>query len=112
VPLDAAILFAPAGDLVPPALAALDRGGVLVVAGIHLSQVPPLDYAAHLFEERVLRSVTANTRHDGEELLRLAPRLGVRASTESYRLDDAPRALEDLKEGRVDGVAVLHTAGA
>jgi propanol-preferring alcohol dehydrogenase len=107
-PLDAAILFAPAGELVPHALAALDRGGVLVVAGIHLSQVPPLDYAAHLFEERVLRSVTANTRHDGEELLRLAPRLGVRASTQSYAFEDAPHALIDLEEGSVDGVAILH----
>jgi propanol-preferring alcohol dehydrogenase len=111
-PLDAAILFAPAGDLVPHALAALDRGGVLVVAGIHLSKVPPLDYAVHLFEERVLRSVTANTRHDGEELLRLAPRLGVRASTQPYAFEDAPQALVDLSEGRVDGVAVLETASA
>ncbi len=108
-PLDAAILFAPAGELVPPALAALDRGGVLVVAGIHLSEIPALDYDTHLFEERVLRSVTANTRHDGEELLRLAPRLGVRASTQPYAFADAPRALVDLSEGRVDGVAVLHT---
>jgi propanol-preferring alcohol dehydrogenase len=85
---------------------------VLVVAGIHLSQVPPLDYATHLFEERVLRSVTANTRNDGEELLRLAPRLGVRATTQPYALEDAPKALLDLSEGRVDGVAVLHTAPA
>lgn len=111
-PLDAAILFAPAGDLVPPALTSLDRGGVLVVAGIHLSEIPPLDYSAHLFEERVLRSVTANTRRDGEELLRLAPRLGVRALTQSYDFEDAPTALIDLKQGRVDGVAVLHTAAA
>jgi propanol-preferring alcohol dehydrogenase len=106
-PLDAAILFAPVGDLVPPALAALDRGGVLAVAGIHLTDVPALDYQAHLFEERVLRSVTANTRRDGEELLRLAPRLGVRATTTSYAMDDAPLALSDLAHDRLTGAAVL-----
>ena len=72
VPLDAAILFAPVGDLVPTALAALEQGGTLAVAGIHLSDVPRLDYQQHLFRERTLTSVTANTRADGEELLRLA----------------------------------------
>jgi propanol-preferring alcohol dehydrogenase len=107
-PLDAAILFAPVGDLVPVALSALDRGGVLAVAGIHLSEVPPLDYQAHLFNERVLRSVTANTRHDGEELLRLAPRLGVRATTVSYPLERADEALADLAHDRITGAAVLH----
>jgi propanol-preferring alcohol dehydrogenase len=107
-PLDAAILFAPVGDLVLPALAALDRGGVLAVAGIHLSDVPVLDYQAHLFQERVLRSVTANTRRDGEELLRLAPRLGVTATTTSYRLEDAHRALADLANDRLTGAAVLE----
>ena len=71
-PLDAAILFAPAGELVPVALAALDRGATLAVAGIHLSQIPPLDYQAHLFQERRLCSVAANTRADGEALLALA----------------------------------------
>ncbi len=107
-PLDAAILFAPAGELVPPALAALDRGGVLAVAGIHLSDVPPLDYQAHLFQERVVRSVTANTRRDGEELLRLAPRLGVRATTVAYPLERAPEALADLAHDRFTGAAVLQ----
>ena len=77
-PLDAAILFAPAGELVPVALEALDRGGTLAVAGIHLSDIPPLDYQRHLFQERQLRSVTANTRRDGEEFLALAARLGLR----------------------------------
>src|SRR4051794_7766717 len=80
-PLDGAILFAPAGDLVPPALQALDRGGTLAVAGIWLSDIPALNYADHVFEERRLRSVTANTRQDGEEFLRLAGRLGLRATT-------------------------------
>ncbi|MGH9087360.1 MAG: zinc-dependent alcohol dehydrogenase family protein [Acidimicrobiales bacterium] len=107
-PLDAAVLFAPVGDLVLPALAALDRGGVLAVAGIHLTDVPALDYRRHLFEERVLRSVTANTRRDGEELLRLAPRLGVRATTVHYALDEADRALADLAHDRITGAGVLH----
>ena len=108
MPLDAAILFAPVGDLVPVALAALDRGGTLVVAGIHLSDIPPLRYAEHLFEERRLRSVTANTRRDGEELLRLAPRLGVRATTTAYPLARADDALADLAHDRVTGAAVLR----
>lgn len=107
-PLDAAILFAPVGDLVPPALAALDRGGTLVVAGIHLTDVPVLDYQRHLFEERAVRSVTANTRRDGEELLRLAPRLGVRATMVGYPLSAADRALADLAHDRVTGAAVLR----
>ncbi|HLI74695.1 MAG TPA: zinc-dependent alcohol dehydrogenase family protein [Acidimicrobiales bacterium] len=106
-PLDAAILFAPVGTLVPPALRALDRGGILVVAGIHLSDVPVLRYEEELFYERQVRSVTANTRHDGEELLRLAPRLGVAAATVVYRFDAADRALADLAADRVTGVAVL-----
>jgi propanol-preferring alcohol dehydrogenase len=108
VPLDAAILFAPAGELVPLALSALDRGGVLVVAGIHLSAVPGLDYDTHLFFERDLRSVTANTRGDGEEFLRLAARLGVVATTAPYPLEEADRALANLAHGGVNGAAVLH----
>jgi propanol-preferring alcohol dehydrogenase len=107
-PLDAVILFAPVGDLVRAGLAALDRGGVLAVAGIHLTDVPALDYQRHLFNERVLKSVTANTRRDGEELLRLAPRLGVRATTVPYPLDRADQALADLADDRITGAAVLH----
>lgn len=106
--LDAAILFAPAGELVPVALAALDRGGTLAVAGIYLSDIPGLTYGTHLFEERSLRSVTANTRADGEEFLRLAGRLGVTATTTGYAMADAPRALADLAHGRFSGAAVLH----
>jgi alcohol dehydrogenase, propanol-preferring len=106
--LDAAILFAPAGELVPVALAALDRGGTLAVAGIYLSHIPGLVYGTHLFEERSLRSVTANTRADGEEFLRLAGRLGVTATTTGYAMADAPRALADLAHGRFSGAAVLH----
>lgn len=107
VPLDAAVLFAPAGDLVPVALAALDRGGVLAIAGIHLTEIPALDYQAHLFQERVLRSVTANTRRDGEELLALAPRLGVDVEVTAYPLERADEALGDLAHDRLVGSAVL-----
>jgi propanol-preferring alcohol dehydrogenase len=106
--LDSAILFAPVGDLVPVAMEALDRGGTLAVAGIYLSDIPVLDYQRHLFQERVLRSVTANTRSDGEEFLRLAKRFGVRATTTGYPMSDAPTALSDLKHGRFAGAAVLH----
>ncbi len=91
-----------------PALAALDRGGVLAVAGIHLSDVPTLNYARHLFQERVLRSVTANTRRDGEELLLLAARLGVHATTTPYPFEGAADALSDLAHDRFAGAAVLQ----
>jgi propanol-preferring alcohol dehydrogenase len=107
-PLDGAILFAPAGDLVPIALRALDRGGTLAIAGIWLSDIPALDYEYSLFQERRLRSVTANTRADGETFLRLAERLGVRATTVSYPMSEAPQALADLQHGRFSGAAVLH----
>ena len=107
-PLDGAILFAPAGELVPVALRALAPGGTLAVAGIWLSDVPPLQYAAELFEERQLRSVTANTRADGEQFLRLAGRLAVRATTRPYPMAEAERALADLAHGRFSGAAVLH----
>ena len=106
--LDGAILFAPAGELVPVALRALDRGGTLAVAGIWLSDIPSLDYAAELFEERRLRSVTANTRADGEEFLRLADRFGVRATTRPYPFDKADEALADLAAGEFSGAAVLR----
>jgi propanol-preferring alcohol dehydrogenase len=111
-PLDAAILFAPAGELVPSALAALDRGGTLAIAGIHLSQIPPLDYRAHLFEERSLCSVTANTRADGDALLALAAEIPIRTHTQRYPLSDANQALLDLKQDRVRGSAVLDLRGA
>lgn len=109
-PLDAAILFAPVGTLVPPALAALDRGGTLAVAGIHLSDIPSLHYAEHLFQERRLCSVTANTRGDGREFLDLAQRYRLRVSVTGYPLAEADRALADLAADRVNGAAVLHCA--
>lgn len=108
VALDAAIIFAPAGALVPDALAALDRGGSLVLAGIHLSDIPSLDYQRHLFLEKRLTSVTANTRTDGEELFRLAAALSVRAEVTTYPFDSADQALDDLSAGRFSGVAVLR----
>ena len=111
VPLDSAIVFAPAGELVPVALAALEQGGTLALAGIHLSDIPPMSYAEHLFREKTLTSVTANTRADGEELLRLAPALGVTAQVQRYPFVEADRALADLAAGRVTGVAVLDLVG-
>lgn len=105
--LDSAIIFAPAGDLVPVALRALSPGGTLALAGIHMSQIPPLDYTECLFGERDLRSVTANTRQDGEELLRLAERLSLVSHTTSYGFDATSRALTDLADGRLAGSAVI-----
>ena len=107
VPLDAAILFAPVGDLVPVALRALDRGGTLSIAGIHLTDVPPLHYATDLFEERQVRSVTANTRRDAEELLVIAARIGLRPTVSEYPLSATDRALADLAHDRVNGAAVV-----
>jgi alcohol dehydrogenase, propanol-preferring len=106
-PLDAALLFAPAGELVPVAMRALDAGGTLAVAGIHLSEIPALDYDRELFRERQLRSVTANTRADGEEFLGLAATLGVRPTITPRPLTEADRVLADLAGGRVTGAAVL-----
>jgi alcohol dehydrogenase, propanol-preferring len=107
VPLDAAILFAPAGELVPVALRALDRGGTLAVAGIHLSDIPALNYQEDLFQERQLRSVTANTRADGEEFLALAAKIPLRPTTVLYPWDKADQALLDLSRDRFAGAAVL-----
>ncbi|MEC5193316.1 MULTISPECIES: zinc-dependent alcohol dehydrogenase family protein [unclassified Arthrobacter] len=107
-PLDSAILFAPAGGLVPVALRALDRGGILAVAGIHLSDIPPLNYATELFQERQLRSVTANTRADGEEFFRIAAEIPLHPTTVSYPFAAADQALLDLAEDRVTGAAVLR----
>lgn len=107
VPLQGAVLFAPVGDLVQPALEALDRGGRLSVAGIHLSDVPGLDYQRHLFHERELVSVTANTRADGEEFLAVAANIGIRVEINEYGFAEADRALVDLAHDRVRGAAVL-----
>ena len=105
--LDSAILFAPVGELVPVALEALGRGGTLAIAGIHLSDIPVLSYRRHLFQERQVRSVTANTRRDGEELLDIAARIGLRTTVVPYPLGGAGEALSDLAADRVTGAAVL-----
>ena len=106
-PLDSAILFAPVGDLVLPALAALDRGGTLSIAGIYLTDIPALSYERHLFQERQVRSVTSNTREDAREFLAFAQSHRLSVTVHQYALDAADRALEDLKAGRFDGAAVL-----
>jgi len=109
VALDAAIIFAPAGELVPAALAAVAPGGVVVCAGIHMSDIPSFAYRL-LWEERVIRSVANLTRRDAEELLALAPVVGLRPTVTTYPLAEANAALDDLRAGRFDGTAVLVTA--
>ena len=108
VPLDAAILFAPVGELVLPALEALDRGGTLAIAGIHLSDIPTLNYQRHLFQERQVRSVTSNTRADAREFLAFAGRHHIEVTTPQYPLEYADVALSDLSAGRIAGAAVLR----
>ncbi len=110
VKLDAAILFAPVGDLVPPALEALDRGGTLAIAGIHLSDIPALNYQRHLFQERQIRSVSSNTRADARAFLEFAGRHRIEVTTPEYPLTRADEALTDLVEGRIAGAAVLLPA--
>ena len=108
--LDAAITFAPVGEIVPVALRALDRGGTLAIAGIHLSDIPVLSYAEHLFQERRVCSVTANTRRDGEEFLDIAAEIGIKVETTSYPLAEADTALAQLAHDEVTGAAVLRVA--
>jgi propanol-preferring alcohol dehydrogenase len=105
-PLDAALIFAPVGALVPAALAASAKGGTIVCAGIHMSDIPRFAYSL-LWEERVIRSVANLTRQDGEEFLALAPTIPVRTVTQAYPLDEANEALADLRAGRLTGAAVL-----
>jgi propanol-preferring alcohol dehydrogenase len=105
--LDSAVLFAPAGGLVLPASEALDKGGTLAVAGIYLSDIPSLNYQRHLFHEKTIRSVTANTRQDGEELLRLAGEIPLRPQTTRFALADANEALLRLKRDQIQGSGVL-----
>jgi propanol-preferring alcohol dehydrogenase len=106
--LDAAIIFAPVGALVPAALRATARGGTVVCAGIHMSDIPAFPYEI-LWGERTVRSVANLTRKDGEEFLALAPKAGVRTHTTARPLDQANEALADLREGRIEGAAVLVT---
>lgn len=107
-PLDAAILFAPAGSLVPEIMQSLRRGGILAIAGIYLSPMPALAYERDLFYEREIRSVTANTRADGEEFLKLAGEIPITSATVGMPLEEANRALAMLKHDELRGAAVLH----
>lgn len=107
VKADSAIMFAPAGELVPLALRNLDKGGTVALAGIYMSDVPAMAYEPHLFWEKTLQSVTANTREDGEALLREAAAIPIRPRVKRYALADANRALQDLSADRVEGTAVL-----
>jgi propanol-preferring alcohol dehydrogenase len=105
-PLNAAIIFAPAGPLVPTALRAVAKGGTVVCAGIHMSEIPPFSYNL-LWGERTIRSVANLTRLDGEEFLALAPQVPVRTNVETFDLADANEALHRLKNGQITGAAVL-----
>lgn len=107
VKLDAAIIFAPAGELVPAALRAVERGGTVAVAGIYMTDIPTLHYGTELFYEKNLRSVTANTRRDGEDLLRLASEIPIRTHTELFDLEQANEALSRLKHDGIQGAGVL-----
>jgi len=107
-PLDAVVVFAPAGEVVPPALEALDRGGTVVLAGIHVSDLPAMTYREHLFFEKTLTSTTAATRRDGRDLLALAPRVPIRTEVEVFDLAEANRVLAMVKASRIRGAAVLR----
>ena len=105
--LDSAIIFAPKGELVLDALEVLDRGGTLALAGIYMTPIPQMDYLKHLYYEKTIRSVTASTRKDGEELLRLAAEIPIRTKTTPFPLKEANRALQLLKNGKINGAGVL-----
>jgi propanol-preferring alcohol dehydrogenase len=109
--LDAAIIFAPVGSLVPEALRAVRKGGVVVCAGIYMSDIPSFPYSL-LWEERTVRSVANLTRSDGDEFMEIVSRIPVRIETQEYRLEQANEALDDLRGGRVQGAAVLRVGRA
>lgn len=108
--VDSAIIFAPAGDLVPGALEILKKGGTLALAGIHMSDIPSLQYEKHLFYEKNIHSVTANTREDGMELLKVAAAIPLRPRVHFYKLEEANQALQDLKADRIQGTGCLQIA--
>lgn len=107
-PLDAGVIFAPAGDLVPPALEAVDHGGTVVLAGIHVTDIPAMTYEDHVFHEKVLTSVTAATRADGRAMMRLAAEAGVETEVETFPLAEANRVLQMVKNSEIGGAAVLR----
>jgi propanol-preferring alcohol dehydrogenase len=106
--LNSSIIFAPAGPLILDAMAVLEKGGTVALAGIYMSEVPPMDYVRHLYDEKVLRSVANSTRRDGEELLSVAAEIPVRTETTVFPLDQANEALLALKTGGISGAAVLN----
>jgi len=108
VKLHSAIVFAPAGEVVPTALGHLDRGGTLALGGIYMTPIPALDYTKHLYDERTIRSVTASTRRDGIELLEAAAEIPIRTETQSFPLKEANGALQLLKAGKITGAGVLE----
>jgi propanol-preferring alcohol dehydrogenase len=110
VRLESAVMFAPAGELVPQALELLDKGGTLALAGIYMTPIPELDYDRHLYHEKILRSITASTRQDGKELLEVAAEIPIHTHTTPYPLEKANEALLDVKHSRVSGAAVLEVA--
>jgi propanol-preferring alcohol dehydrogenase len=110
VAADSAIIFAPAGELIPPALRAMKKGGTLSLAGIHMSDVPSMKYEECLFHEKNIRSVTANTRQDGEDLLREAAEIPIRPKVTLFPLAEANRALQMLKADEIQGTGVLVIA--
>ena len=110
VPLDSSIIFAPVGDIVLPALESLIPGGTLAMAGIHMTDVPKLNYQKHLFHEKTLTSVESNTRRDGEEFLTLADRLDIHPEVHEYALDQAAEALKYVKAGDIKGACVLRVS--
>ena len=105
---DSAIIFAPVGHLVPPALEALEKGGTLALAGIYMTDIPQLDYEKHVFYERDIHSVTANTREDGRQLLKEAAEIPIRPHTTTYALEEGNKALQDLKNDRISGTGLLQ----
>jgi propanol-preferring alcohol dehydrogenase len=105
--MDSSIIFAPAGELVLDALRVLDKGGTVALAGITMTPIPEMDYVKYLYHERILRSVANATRQDGEELLKIAAEIPIRTTTQSFFLEDANKALKLLKEGKINGAAIL-----
>jgi len=105
--MDSSIIFAPAGELVLDALRVLDKGGTVALAGIYMTPIPEMDYVKYLYHERTLRSVANATRQDGEELLKIAAEIPIRTTTQSFPLEEANKALRLLKEGKINGAAIL-----
>ncbi|MDH5707458.1 MAG: zinc-dependent alcohol dehydrogenase family protein [Candidatus Aminicenantes bacterium] len=109
--MDSSIVFAPAGELVLDALRVLDKGGTVALAGIYMTPIPEMDYMKYLYHERTMRSVANATRQDGEELLKIAAEIPIRTTTQAFKLEEANKALRLLKEGKINGAAVLKITG-